>query len=322
MYYTFHGSQTLQRQGRRIDIFTLSGSIDFMEEAYDDAFEYDWTRRGEKLLEDQTAQYASHKFPLAVVGKSGWALANWVQGYERYWHEKGTEARNNDDSQAEAAAHRHVKNAKAFGEQLKGITEQYQIAYIELDRDLELDKICDIFTQINSRGIRLDVFDLINACSSRRVFGSSTYGARPSPRLDFVETDRMNVYVLQVMSILCQGYCSPKYLYYLLPGQEKKVREQGGALRKEVLIQDTADFEKSWRGAVTALERAITLLRHPQEFGAIASRYLPYVSILPAFAALQTAARELPPNRQLDAQRKIRLWYWAQHLSPTVTRVR
>ena len=50
-----------------------------------------------------------------------------------------------------------------FGEHLQGITEEYQIAYIELDRDLELDKVCDIFTQINSQGIRLDVFDLINA---------------------------------------------------------------------------------------------------------------------------------------------------------------
>ena len=31
----------------------------------------------------------------------------------------------------------------------------------------------------------------------------------------------MNVYILQVMSILRQAYCSPKYLYFLLPGQEK-----------------------------------------------------------------------------------------------------
>ena len=32
-----------------------------------------------------------------------------------------------------------------------------------LDQELEVDKVCDIFTQINSRGIRLDVFDLVNA---------------------------------------------------------------------------------------------------------------------------------------------------------------
>jgi len=121
----------------------------------------------------------------------------------------------------------------------------------------------------------------------------------------------MNVYILQVMSILQQAYCSPKYLYYLLPGQQKSVREPDGSLRKEVLVGNTAEFEQLWMQAVDALTRAIDLLRHPQEFGAISSQYLPYVSILPAFAALQFQARAVSPNRQLDAQRKIRYWYWA-----------
>lgn len=121
----------------------------------------------------------------------------------------------------------------------------------------------------------------------------------------------MNVYLLQVMSILRQAYCSPKYLYYLLPGQEKKVREEDGSLRREVLVPDVTDFERRWKQAVDAVERAIRMLRHPQEFGAISSQYLPYVSILPAFAALQTALGMLPAPRQLDAQRKLRHWYWA-----------
>jgi hypothetical protein len=283
----------------------------FMEEAYDEAFEYDWTRRGLKLIDNETAQYESHMFPLAVVGRSGWALPNWVQGYERHWRENEEAARVNGDQDGACASGRHAENARAFGEHLKDITEQYQIAYIELDRDLELDKVCDIFTQINSRGIRLDVFDLLNALLKPKGLQLKHLWRHAAARLDFVETERMNVYVLQVMSILRQAYCSPKYLYYLLPGQEKQVRERDGSLRKEVLVADIAGFEQLWREAVGALERAIDLLRHPQEFGAISSHYLPYVSILPAFAALQTAVRSLPSNRQLDAQRKIRHWYWA-----------
>ena len=55
-------------------------------------------------------------------------------------------------------AARHAANAKEFGGHLKGITEQYQIAYIELDRDLAVDKVCDIFTQINSKGIQAGCF--------------------------------------------------------------------------------------------------------------------------------------------------------------------
>jgi hypothetical protein len=138
-----------------------------------------------------------------------------------------------------------------------------------------------------------------------------------APLLDFVETERMNVYILQVMSILRQAYCSPKYLYYLLPEQEKLVRDPDGSLHKEVLVKDTAQFQALWDSAVEALRKAIDLLRHPQEFGAISSTYLPYVSILPAFAALQLKATTLPPSRQLDAQRKIRHWYWASVFTAT-----
>ena len=171
--------------------------------------------------------------------------------------------------------------------------------------------MCDIFTQINSRGIRLDVFDLINALLKPKGLQLKHMWRQAAPRLEFVDTERMNVYILQVMSILLQAYCSPKYLYYLLPYQEKQVRKPDGSLRKEVLVPSVPIFEKHWDEAVEALSRAIDLLRHPQEFGAISSQYLPYVSILPAFAALHAFARTLPANRQLDARLKLRQWYWA-----------
>ncbi|MDQ2742606.1 MAG: hypothetical protein M3Z66_09995 [Chloroflexota bacterium] len=238
-------------------------------------------------------------------------VGNWVQGYERYWRDLATEAEKAHDRSGSTTASRHAEKARTFGEQLKGITEQYQVAYVELDRDLALDKVCDIFTRTNSRGVRLDIFDLVNALVTAKGVQLKRMWREAAPRLDFVETERMNVYILQVMSILQQTYCSPKYLYYLLPGQSKSVRESDGSLKKEVLVANIAEFQQLWVRAVSALVRAIELLRHPQEFGAISSQYLPYVSILPAFAALQDQARTLQPNRQLDARRKIRHWYWA-----------
>ena len=282
----------------------------FMEEAYDDAFLSDWTRRGEKLLGDRSVQFEDHMFPLAVVGMGGWELYGWVQGYEKHWRSKEMEAKNVGDDVDSRRAARHAENARAFGEHLRGITQQYQVAYIELDQDLGLDKVCDIFTQINSRGIRLDVFDLINALLKPKGVQLKHLWRKAAGKLDFVETERMNVYILQVMSILRQTYCSPKYLYYLLPGQEKKVREPDGSLRTEVLVPDVAAFERCWQEAVHWIEHAIGMLRHPHEFGAVSSRYLPYVSILPAFAAAQALVQSLPDGR-LDAQRKLRHWYWA-----------
>ncbi|RMG42287.1 MAG: DUF262 domain-containing protein [Methanobacteriota archaeon] len=310
MYYAFMAPD-MPAPGRQNRFLFFIRVDKFMDEIYDEAFEYDWTRRGINLLDNKEDQYQSHMFPLAVIGQSGWALPNWVQGYEKYWRRKADEAKSRGNDRECNTAERHAENAVRFGDHLKSITEEYQIAYIELDVELGLDKVCDIFTQINSRGVRLDVFDLINALLKPKGLQLKHMWRAAEERLSFVETERMNVYVLQVMSVLKQAYCSPKYLYYLLPGQERKVRMSDGSLRTEILIRDENEFKNLWQEAVDALEQSIKLLSNPREYGAILARYLPYVSILPAFAAIWKTARSLPPNQQLEANRKLRLWYWA-----------
>jgi len=282
-----------------------------MEESYDEAFEYTWTQWGVNLLSDQDYQFENHWFPISVIGQGGWELPNWVQAYEKHWLNKQLAAREAGDDAAMLETERCVESAKAFGEYLKAITQNYQISYIELDCDLEIRKICDIFTQVNSRGVPLDIFDLINAMLKPKGLQLKHLWRNAAPRLEFIDTNRMDVYLLQVMSILSQVYCSPKYLSNLIPGNKRQVREKDGSLRKEVLVPDAADFKRRWNEAVEAVEKSIKLLRHPQEYGAILSRYLPYTSILPAFSALQTALCKLPAPKQLDAQRKLRHWYWA-----------
>lgn len=310
IYYTFIAPDTpLPNRANRYLYFVRVDQL--MNDEPDEAFVYEWSRRGPKLLADRGAQFDTHMFPLAVIGAGGWDLPNWVQDYEKHWQAKADAEADSGHPAAEALAKHNVENAKAFGEHIKGITEQYQIAFIELDRELAVDKVCDIFTQINSRGIQLDVFDLINALLKPKGLQLKHLWRAAKSRLEFVDSPKLNVYILQLMSILRQAYCSPKYLYYLLPGQEKQVRDPDGTRRKEVLIPDISEFETRWSAAVDAMENAIKLLRHPQEFGAIASNYLPYVSILPVFAALQAHVRSLPPNRQLEAKRKVRHWYWA-----------
>ncbi|MDE0126829.1 MAG: DUF262 domain-containing protein [Bryobacterales bacterium] len=282
----------------------------FLKENYDQSFEYDWKRSAGNLLQNRTDQFENHMFPLAVVGDGSWALVRWVDDYKKHWLDKEAQAENKGDEAESLLANQHVENAQAFGEHLEGITVKYQIAFIELDQDIQIDKVCGIFTQINRRGRPLDVFDLINALLKPKEIQLKHLWRAAKPKLDFVETNRMNRYILQVMSILRQTYCSPKYLYYLVPGVEKNVRSADGSLRKEILVCSPEEFQEWWDIAVDALKRAIDLLRHPQEFGAISSRYLPYASILPAFAAIQSAARQQPMNRQFDALRKLRYWYW------------
>ena len=116
----------------------------FMEEAYDQAFGYDWTRHGVNLLlNDREAQFKSHKFPLRVVGEGGWKLYEWFNEYKGFWLAREQES---IDSGNELKAERHSANAEVFGEQVKAIAEKYQVSYIELDQQLGIEKVCDIFT--------------------------------------------------------------------------------------------------------------------------------------------------------------------------------
>lgn len=284
----------------------------FMADEHDEAFGYDtYSKRWIKVLANKALQFETHLFPMSVIGATGWELPNWVQGYEAYWKEKRANADANGDAEAAKMAQVHAANAKSFGEHLQGITGQYQISYNELDKDLDVDKVCDIFTQINSRGVRLDVFDLINALLKPKGLQLKLMWRDAETQLAGFETEKMNVYILQVMSILRQAYCSPKYLYFMLPGQQKPVRDPDGTRRKETLVPDIASFERKWTSAVDALASAIKVLKHPQEYGVVSSAFLPYVSILPVFAALRAQAKELSPPTQLDARRKLRHWYWS-----------
>ncbi len=310
LYYVFHAPDIELPQGNSRFMYFIR--VDkFMNEEYDDAFEYGWTRWAYDLVQNREKQFQTHYFPLSVIGKSDWSLPNWLQDYEKYWQERVEVAGSNGNGIAHQKASRNAENAGNFGSYIKDLTELYQIAYIELDREIEIDKVCDIFTQINSKGIRLDAFDLINALLKPKGLQLKHMWRAAEPKLSFIESDRLNVYALQVMSILSQAYCSPKYLYYLMPGQEKKMRNADGSLRTEILIPTPDDFVKLWNKSIKAMVSAVDVLKHPQEYGAIASQFLPYVAILPAFTALQVKADELPATRQLDAKRKIRYWYWA-----------
>ncbi len=307
IYYAFFAPD-IPLPGKSNRFFYFIYVDKFMAEQYDEAFGYEWG--WDKVLNDKHAQYEKHIFPLAIIGAGRFDLPNWLQNYEIFWQNRAQQAASSDD-EAYKEASKHVSNAKAFGQYIEDITEEYQISYIELDGKIAPDKVCDIFTKINSRGKRLDAFDLINALLKPKGLPLKQMWHEAESRLKDVKTEKMNVYILQVMSILRQGYCSPKYLYFLLPGQKKSVRDPDGILRKEVLVPNICDFEARWNLAIEALEDAIKVLLTPLAYGAVNSSFLPYVSILPVFAALSSHAKTIPAHRQLGASRKLQHWYWS-----------
>ena len=215
------------------------------------------------------------------------------------------------DIDASQTASKYAENARGFEKRLLEILDHYRIVYVGLDPNIELGKVCETFTKINSQGVKLNIFDLMNALLKPKDLELKKMWRAEKSRFKFVETEKkVNVYVLQVMSILRQNYCSPKYLYNLIPGQERKVRNTSGSFSKETLVENEEEFKRLWQQAADELCDTINRLRDPREFGAISSRYIPYVSILPVFAAVQTTAKALNANQRDNGQRKIKQWYW------------
>ncbi len=287
---------------------------DFIEDRADVAFSYQAMnlRKWQQLLADREKQFEQHVFPFEVIGAGRFAVPNWMQDYERYWQGRANKfVEEGSNEQAEKAV-RFARDAREFGHLVTGLIQDYQISYIELDKDIGVEKVCDIFTQINSRGMPLDIFDLLNAMlRPKQIYLRTELWRAAKPRLEFIESKKVNVYILQSMSILLQAYNSPRYLYFLLPGAEKPIRLPDGSHGKVVLVSDKEAFEKYWNNAVTGLEGVIKVLRNPRDYGAIAPSFIPYPAILPVFGALRIKSQALTDGSVHDRQRKIRQWYWA-----------
>lgn len=284
----------------------------FRDENYDECVEYQFIGKSWRRISDTPKElYARHLFPFTLFGQGARAIISWVDEYKEYWRGQATDAENEGNCEEAKKCFANADYIKTFDTEIEELDRDYQVSYIELDKEIAVEKVCDIFTQINSKGVRLDIFDLLNAMLRPKEIHLKSMWRESSNKLNFLDTPKMNVYVLQVMSILLQSYCSAKYLYFLIPGQPKAIRNPDGSREQVVLIGDKKEFNYHWNEAVGALVKAIEALRNPRDYGAIKSSFIPYPSIVPAFAGIRRYARQNGLLERLDVNQKIRKWYWA-----------
>ncbi len=280
----------------------------FINEQIDDAFDYEWmTKKNLELFNSKEYLFERHLLPLNVVGQGVYPFIKWLEEYEKFHNEKIEKRPNKRDKNIES----FLPNLGKFRDEVCETLQKYQVSFIELNEDIGVDKVCDIFAQLNSKGSPLSVFDLLNALMKRNGLQLKHMFREVKEKLSFVDTKRMNVYILQVMSILKQDYCSSKYLYYLQPNVVKSVRLPDGSFGQETLVKSESEFRNLWDDSVCSLEKAIKILRHPNEYGVVDRKYLPYPSILPAFASISRSVANFSVESHLKSAYKIRLWYWA-----------
>ncbi|MBK8080633.1 MAG: DUF262 domain-containing protein [Saprospiraceae bacterium] len=137
-----------------------------LEDDYEKAFWYDsLTNKNVELLGNKQLQFEQHIFPLGVMKEGTWGTSDWIKSYRDYWQTKADEINEGNEESLKIKGQylSFVESAKEFKDVIEEMFNQYYISYIELDRDIDVAKVCDIFTQINSKGVTLDIFDLLNA---------------------------------------------------------------------------------------------------------------------------------------------------------------
>jgi uncharacterized protein with ParB-like and HNH nuclease domain len=340
LYYSLHAPEENFPKRKSPVLYYLK--IDqYIKGNTDDSVDYQFlTKKWRKLINSEAELFSRHLFPLSLLGQGTRAVIKWLDSYAEYWEHLSTlsdddaEFKNTllkyvgqgddklkslDVSEQVKAFRTHcnegVNFKNQFDAELAELETDYHISYIELDKDIPIEKVCDIFTQINSKGVKLDIFDLLNALLKPREIQLKSLWREARGKLDFLGTEKMNIYILQVMSILLQNYCSAKYLYFLLPGEVKKTRNLDGSFSDIVLIKDRDEFLFHWKEATEALELATNTLSNPRDYGAIKSGFVPYPSVVPIFSAIRRYTRQNGIFSRLDVNAKIRQWYWASIFS-------
>ena len=300
LYYAFFtpDKKYPKRKSKYYYVIHLDKLLDGL---YDEAIEYlISSKNNDELLNSEKLQFEKLIMPIKVLGEEGTNWAFWLQNLKEYLSKTKSD---------EIAKMYFDKLRIIFGD----ILTQYQISFIELDREIEVEKVCDIFQRINSTGLDLNIFDLMNALLRPKDIKLKDLWQKELQYFDSLMPvpDRVKIYALQTMSIFEQTYCAPKFLYYLIPNALKPTRHSDGSIEKIELIKSSEEFIEKWYLAVSEMKKALNILTNSSDLGAIKPKFIPYPTMLPVLSALNAAKNDQIYQDNNELENKLRYWYWS-----------
>lgn len=238
--------------------------------------------------------------PLALLSQSKYLSSqefeNWLTAYVQVRHERGVIP--------ESISAIRVSNM------IQGILD-YEFITTALRSERDIHDICNIFARINQKGMRLSTFDLMNAfLYPHGITLRKMWEGLQNQQLKDVDRS-MNEYLLKLISLHLQGYCSSKYIYNLIPGAKTKKRSPSGEMREVELVEDKSEFLKLWDQACKYAERARETIMNVGsfDFGAIKSKFIPNTTIVPVLGAVLWEKAE--HDTKLDFKDVREKWYWS-----------
>lgn len=201
----------------------------------------------------------------------------------------------------------------------KGILD-YQFVHFSLSSNRNLPDICNIFARVNEKGMKLNTFDLMNAFLFPKGIQLRKDLWENFEYILLKNIDpNMNEYLLKLISLIKQNYCSSKYIYNLVPGEKTKRRDETKKIYEEVLVKDSDDFVNLWKKSMLFSEEARKMIMNTgdDDFGAIKSEFIPNTTIIPVLGAILF---EYKNNFKMKIDKRkffeyLKLWYWTAVLS-------
>lgn len=82
-------------------------------------------------------------------------------------------------------------------------------------------------------------------------------------------------YLLKLISLIKQNYCSSKYIYNLIPGEKTIRKDEYGKKCEEILVKDGEEFKNLWEDACKYAEKSREIIMNTgdADFGAIKMFY-------------------------------------------------
>jgi len=189
---------------------------------------------------------------------------------------------------------------------------KYSFVTYPLGSKRSIRDICNIFAMVNVKGLKLSTFDLMNAFLYPKgvKLRKDLWENLDNNLLKSIDKN-MNEYLLKLISLSKQNYCSSKYLFNLIPGEKIIRKNEKGEKYTDTLVDDGREFKNYWKKSCNNAESARKMIMNvsDKDFGSIKQNFIPNSTIIPVLGAIIWGYGGDIDN--IEFRKKISKWYWS-----------
>jgi hypothetical protein len=185
---------------------------------------------------------------------------------------------------------------------LDGMLTNYEVPYITLPKEMGLEQVTEIFEQLNTKGKRLSVFDLLiarlyNYNIHLKDLWNETTKQYPTVYRYSKIVEKTPIYILQSMSLYYDAISSVD-------------RKDILNIYERIYQKSTYDFTEHWKEFSEYVNLALQKLENLRDgFGVKDAKQVPFAPMIPVLAALLKYIEQ--HDNPADCYNKLKKWYWA-----------